>query len=215
MGVEFRISLRARGNMRDARIARDFAGYFAPDRSLILAEQVHGNRIELLAGDAKAIVPECDGFLVPHSIRLAAGIRSADCLAICLCDSGSRDAALVHSGWRGSRAGIAERALAMLMDRGALVRNIHAAFSPSIQACCYAVGSEFRDYFPEEYIHTRGEQLFFDNQGYARAACLRFGLLPEHIYSSPYCTACNSELFYSYRREGQEAGRILSITYSL
>ncbi len=37
------------------------------------------------------------------------------------------------------------------------------------------------------------------------------GLAPRHIHVAEYCTACRTDLFYSYRREGGRAGRMMAV----
>jgi YfiH family protein len=37
------------------------------------------------------------------------------------------------------------------------------------------------------------------------------GLAPHHVAAADFCTACCTDLFYSYRREGDGAGRMLAV----
>ena len=221
LGMGFVSSTRACGDMRlsgadgAAETRARFVRSFAPGRPFVCARQVHGDSIVLLSGAREEIYDERDGFLVPRSLDLAAGVFTADCLAICLYDSRTRDFALLHSGWRGSHAGITGKALAMLYARGSLPADIHIACSPSIHACCYQVGPEFAEYFPKASLMERDGHLYFDNQGSVLAACMESGVLPEHIYPSPHCTACFGARFFSHRRAGPGAGRMLTLAYRL
>ena len=191
-----------------------FVGRFASGRPFVRARQVHGDGVLLLAAARDEICDGLDGFLVPYSLDPIVGVFTADCLAICIYDSNTRDFALLHSGWRGSHAGITGKALLMLRDRGSVPGDIHIACAPSIQACCYQVGKEFAEYFSKESLAERDGHLYFDNQGSVLSACLEFGVLPEHIYPSPYCTACDDRMrFFSHRREGQSAGRMLTLAH--
>ncbi len=45
----------------------------------------------------------------------------------------------------------------------------------------------------------------------ARDQLLRAGMRPSNICVAEFCTACRTDLFYSYRREGSRAGRMISI----
>ncbi len=45
----------------------------------------------------------------------------------------------------------------------------------------------------------------------ARDQLLSGGLAPRHIHVADYCTACRTDLFYSYRREGIRAGRTMAV----
>jgi len=45
----------------------------------------------------------------------------------------------------------------------------------------------------------------------ARDQLLAAGLVPHHVAAVNFCTACRADLFYSYRREGRGAGRMLAV----
>jgi len=44
-----------------------------------------------------------------------------------------------------------------------------------------------------------------------RHQLLSAGLRPSHIHAANLCTACRTDLFYSYRKEGKLAGRMMSV----
>jgi copper oxidase (laccase) domain-containing protein len=60
--------------------------------------------------------------------------------------------------------------------------------------------------FPERQP-VKGKQML-DLPEANRRQLLAAGLLPEHIYDCGRCTACETELFFSYRREPEEPGRM-------
>src|SRR5204863_2940979 len=83
----------------------------------------------------------------------AVGVRVADCVPILVYADGA--AAAVHSGWRGTRLGIAGRAIRGLQHAvGANPGQMLAAIGPCIGRCCYEVSSglaaEFRALFGPE-----------------------------------------------------------------
>jgi YfiH family protein len=45
----------------------------------------------------------------------------------------------------------------------------------------------------------------------AQDQLLAAGLSPRHIAAENFCTACRTDLFYSYRQEGSSAGRMLAV----
>ena len=53
-------------------------------------------------------------------------------------------------------------------------------------------------------------RLHLDLAAAARAQLLAAGLKPAAIDASPHCTACRAELFFSYRRQGLRAGRMVT-----
>ena len=44
-----------------------------------------------------------------------------------------------------------------------------------------------------------------------RSQLVAAGLQPKNIFISDLCTACRTDLLFSYRREGPQSGRLLSI----
>jgi len=59
----------------------------------------------------------------------------------------------------------------------------------------------------------RGERssLHLDLVAVAQAQLTAAGLRASAIHDSGYCTACRRDLFFSYRREGSQAGRMMAV----
>lgn len=151
--------------------------------------------------------------LVTNEIDQSIGVRTADCVPILLLDSKERTVAAVHAGWRGTAAEIVKRAVET-MGRvfGSEPANIHAAIGPCIRACCYEVGTEvaenFRPLFPEWNSHIGKRHL--DLAEGNRRQLLAVGVSAPHLYDLGRCTACESEVFFSYRRQPEDPGRMLA-----
>jgi purine-nucleoside/S-methyl-5'-thioadenosine phosphorylase / adenosine deaminase len=125
---------------------------------------------------------------------------TADCVPIALVRAnGDRPAAAVaHAGRIGLLAGIVDAAVAALGGR------VAAAIGPAIGSCCYEVGSEISDAFRERF-----------GPGVLRGGCLDIvdateralrGAGVSHVERVDLCTACHTELFFSYRRDGTPRG---------
>ena len=158
---------------------------------------------------------QCEGdALVTDDLKRRIGIRTADCVPILLLDAGKRAVAAVHAGWRGTVAGIVARAIEkMHSDFGTQPADIRVALGPCIRECCYEVGPEvaaqFSPLFPE-WPPVTGKQhldLVEANRRHLTSA----GVPATQIFDSGLCTACLAEHFYSYRREPQNPGRMLSV----
>jgi YfiH family protein len=215
-GFLFASSLRSAGDFSltnshaAARLA--FLAALQPEiRTLFVARQVHGARICPIENPAagETLVPDCDGFI--GGGRVACGIFTADCLAVALIDRRSGLRALVHSGWRGTLAGIAERALEGLLAAGSLLEDLIIITGPSLQACCYRVGDEFLDHFGDAHLVRREGAWYFDNQGYLASRLIGLGVPPGGIFLHPQCSFCRPERWFSYRRDKDAAGRTLSL----
>lgn len=132
-------------------------------------------------------------------------VKTADCVPILLVDTANRIVATVHAGWRGMAAGIAVRAVDELISRyGTRTENLRAAIGPSIGKCCYEVGPEVVSHFGTNAT----EKVHLDLKAIARAQLATRGI--SNIWESQECTFCNGERFFSFRREKERAGRMMS-----
>jgi YfiH family protein len=132
-------------------------------------------------------------------------VKTADCLPILLVDDRRRAVAAVHAGWRGTAAGMAQRAVeAMGAQFGSLAGDLHAALGPGIGKCCYEVGPEVAAQFGQQ---GRGH---VDLAAASRRQLMDAGVTPERIYASNLCTMCGGEEFHSFRRDKEAAGRLYS-----
>jgi YfiH family protein len=132
-------------------------------------------------------------------------VKTADCIPILLVDEEHRAVAAVHAGWRGTVLGILQHALrGMREEFGARPARVYAAIGPGIGKCCYDVGAEVATQFGEtgpchiDLAETNRRQL-------AEA-----GVPEPQIYAARLCTKCGAEDFHSYRRNKEQAGRMLS-----
>ncbi len=133
------------------------------------------------------------------------GIKTADCVPILLVDPATRSVASVHAGWRGTAQHILPKTVDV-MERSWGVRpeNLRAAIGPAIGVCCYQVGPEVALRFgigTAEPVHIDLAQL---NRTQLTAAGLK------DIWVSGECTFCSPRQYFSYRREAESAGRMLS-----
>jgi purine-nucleoside/S-methyl-5'-thioadenosine phosphorylase / adenosine deaminase len=53
--------------------------------------------------------------------------------------------------------------------------------------------------------------VYLDLVAVARYQLEQAGVLPAQIHVADYCTACRNDLFYSYRKEGSLAGRMMAV----
>jgi YfiH family protein len=188
-----------------------------PRDSLAAVHQVHGAAvIDVRPGEAHER-PQADG-LVSGDPSLMLSVRVADCAALLIADRRRGAVAAVHAGWRGTAAGIAAAAVAQLRQlHRSDPRDLVAALGPSIGPCCYTVGEELIEAFREAgqddvdlgRWFRHGERLELDLWTANRDQLEAAGVPRSAIYVSGLCTACHPEWFYSYRREGTAAGRLV------
>ncbi|MBV8553508.1 MAG: peptidoglycan editing factor PgeF [Acidobacteriaceae bacterium] len=182
-----------------------------PDDCVTL-RQIHSNQV-VNANGLKDREREGDA-LVTDLIGRSIAIRTADCVPILLLDSRTRAVASIHAGWRGTVGEIAKRTLErMEEDFESDPADVYAAIGPCIRACCYEVGSEVADQFEPDLSNTysiKPGKRTVDLAGANRRQLLATGVGPEHIFDCGLCTTCLCEQFFSYRRQPEHPGRMLS-----
>ena len=220
-------------NRRRLRAALD-----AQDFRLAMLKQIHSDATQLYR---KERVETCKGDAsMTNDTGVLLAVQTADCVPILLVDSQKRAAAAIHAGWRGTLARIVEKAVGrMRQEFRTRPQDVLAAIGPSIGACCYEVGAEFvlkfsaqftdaGDYFDEprsgeepnplQWLNMAppGHQpppknVHLDLRKANRSQLLWAGLRAQNIFDCNLCTACGTDLFFSYRKEGALSGRQLSV----
>lgn len=120
-------------------------------------------------------------------------------------------------------------------------RRLLAALGPGIHACCYEVGSEVRERFLSQFDyaaalfrevsesdpvrerypllfltarapgHSDLHKLHLDLVEANRRQLVSAGLRPRHIWASPLCTSCRTDLLFSHRAEKGTTGRMMGV----
>ena len=171
--------------------------------------QVHGDNIIMAVEGAGEPAPEADGLLT-RQVRLPLTIRTADCVPVFLYDSKQDGIGLVHAGWRGAHKNIVKSAVTMMLKLWHTeLNNTMVLLGPAIRSCCYEVGGEFPGYFPQE-VDAREGKYFLDLPRVLLHQLAALGVPDENIRDCGMCTCCEKR-FFSYRREGAKAGRMISI----
>lgn len=134
----------------------------------------------------------------------------ADCVPVLLYAPG-RACAAIHAGWRGTAAGIAGLAVRAMCGRyGLSPAQIYGAVGPSIGPCCFEVGPEVAEAFPNHVVEGMGKPHV--NLWRANADQLRAAGVPENqITVAEVCTCCQENLFYSHRRDHGRTGSMAAL----
>lgn len=193
-------------------LSRDLG--FSLDRC-VLSKQTHTSNIRIVTEEdcGKGVVrasdiEDTDG-LVTNIPNIPLVVFAADCVPILLYDKVKKVAAAVHSGWRGSVAGIAPKCVELMTAHfGCNPKDIAAAIGPSIGQCCFEFGSEAVIYFDKRYYTPKDNDKYnVDLWSYNRDLLTDAGLVRENIDVSGVCTICHSDRFYSYRTHKESTGR--------
>jgi YfiH family protein len=188
-------------------------------------KQVHGDRL-LWTDRLEKREREADG-LATFSPGLSVGVYSADCTPVLVAATkrGRPIAVMaVHAGWRGTAALIAEKSFTAFAEaagkKGA--EEYFALIGPCISFASFEVGAEVIEQFPgslerglARFDREEGGQkkYFFnlpgENERQLKKAAEQAGVTLR-LDSVRECTLARKDLYPSFRRDREKAGRILS-----
>lgn len=160
--------------------------------------QVAGD--EVLRVEKSGFAGEADG-LITSALGLPLVVGVADCVPVALV--GPDGVAMVHSGWRGTLAGVSGKAASM-MGAGELTAYI----GPCIRRCCYEVSGELADSFTREFGAEVARERYLSLADSIRSDLREVGV--EDIHDTGLCTGCRGDLFFSHRRQKPVTGRGLA-----
>lgn len=165
----------------------------APEWAFV--SQVHGKRV--VQATAPGRLGEADAiFTVRHALPIA--VATADCVPVII--EGNDFAAVIHAGWRGAAQGVIPETLAALRAKG--LQPERAAIGPSIGPCCYEVGPEVAERFPNHVGSTDWGTTSVDLAG-----SLAESLASLDVWRSRRCTYSDPDL-NSYRRNRTKARQV-------
>lgn len=187
------------------------AANFTPEQ-LVRVEQVHGDAI--LAAHQVDATSKADAIWRhrDHPGAHVVGVMTADCVPVLLVDRRGQVCAAVHSGWRGTVAGIAAKTAALVCEQTGIVpEDLLAAIGPCIELEAFQVGPEVAEQFDSAFVLRRpGRKPHVDLVAAVRAQLEQAGLPSQNIERVGGCTHANPNLYFSYRREGAGQGQHLA-----
>lgn len=170
--------------------------------------QVHGSSV------VTAQPGDCgvgDG-LVSSARALVLEIATADCVPVLLASSELLGA--LHAGWRGIAAGVVAETLGKLGEPG----ELSVWIGPAIGSCCYEVAEEVAEIV---VAASAGGVRSLPRAGRGRPHLdLQLAVTEQlraagvhRIRTLAVCTACHPQWLWSYRRDGDAAGRNLALVW--
>ena len=109
---------------------------------------------------------------------------------------------MVHSGWRGTLAGVSGKSVRELGGSG-----VRAYIGPSIRGCCYEVSEDLAGEFAAEFGDGVVSGRYLSLQRSIRIDLQRAGV---EVHDLGLCSGCRPDLFYSHRKGGPLTGRNLA-----
>lgn len=188
---------------------------------LVTLSQIHSDLVHIIEErDGQRNRSREGDALATRQPGVAVGILVADCFPILLADPDSGAVAAVHSGWRGTANRILRKTVERLRAAfGSRPARLLAAVGPGIRSCCFEVGIEVVSSFKESFagadlaspLANRPDKYLLDLPRALQIQGAEAGLHPDRMFDLGVCTRCNPREFFSYRAEGQRAGRQMAL----
>ncbi len=173
--------------------------------SPVWLNQVHSNSVIQVGAGMTDMVDADGSFTKETGVVLA--ILVADCLPIFVCSQSGKEIAVIHAGWRGLVSGVIQQGIKRFTEK-----ELIAWIGPGIGPCHYEISRPLQHRFRREFmLESRdNEHWMLDLPGIAARQLIDAGV--SGICRSEFCTHCNPDSFYSFRRDGQ-TGRFAALIW--
>lgn len=178
--------------------------------NFIYPEQRHTDTVAV-AELGKTYYPEADALILTNH-KQAVFLNFADCTPLIAYDKKQNIGAVIHAGWKGTVGRIGTKTILKMMDDfNTDIRDVRVAIGPAISVCCYEVKEDVFNMSMVSVKNNKGLYEIRNGKIYVNLKEINKRQLEElgvkYIDVCPYCTSCNNDLFYSYRKEGGTTNR--------
>jgi polyphenol oxidase len=192
--------------------------------NVVVLNQTHGVEGFFLDSSSEVAAPliitQKEGdFLVTDKKKVGIGVLTADCLPIVIYDKKAHVVAAVHAGWRGSVAGIIGKTIkGMIQKFDCSIATMSVYFGPCAKVCCYEIQKDFLSHlekfsYADQVIQHRDDKLYFNLPLFNKIQLMQQGIKGEAIHEEYGECTVNNDSFNSYRRDGQRAGRQITLAF--
>jgi len=192
----------------------------------VCCEQVHGCQVAKVtprdrgrgANELDSAVPGCDALITDHAGLWLLSFY-ADCVPVYFFDPVHRAIGVAHCGWKGTMDRIAAKTLrCMQAEYSTSAEQLQVFIGPGIGPCCFVIQPDLKNKVEAEFTGWH-DIMTVDAEGTItwnlpetnRRMLMAEGVRAVNITVCEVCTACNPQLFYSYRREQGRTGRMAAL----
>ncbi len=189
-------------------------------KNLIRPTMSHSDNVQIVKEKINKDAPDMnipslentDG-LITDKREFIIATTGSDCITMILFDPVKKVLGNIHSGWRGTLAGISHNAVEKLKENFNVdAKNLICCMAPAIRKCHFEVDKDVADMFYEKYkyfsdidkIISKGSggnpnKYYIDTIKININLLLDNGLKGENIIDSKICTVCNEKMINSFR----------------
>lgn len=147
--------------------------------------------------------------LITDQPQIALVLNFADCVPIIFYDPVKKVIAASHAGWKGTVQKIGPETVEKMIETfGCKAKDIIALIGPAIGKCCFEAKDDVLQQLRDS-ISSQDTEAISDTRAdlklINKLQLLAMGV--KKIDLCEYCTSCQSELFFSYRRENGKTAR--------
>lgn len=229
-GEYFSLNLGFKRNDSPEKVKENFIRFckaldIQPEQT-VFSDQIHKNKVVAVNEKHKGMgfarqseIQGTDG-LVTDCPGVALVTYYADCVPLFFLDPVHKAIGLSHSGWRGTVAKTGQKTFkAMQNHYGTKPEDCLVGIGPSIGPCCFEVDSpvanEFIDTWPEygdRIVRSSGKAKFTVDLWEANRIQLEeLGVPNNNIITAALCTSCNTDIFFSHRKEKGRTGSMAAV----
>lgn len=199
-------------------------GLNIPLGNLVIPQQTHSDNVEIIkeTGNRKWGI-EKNPLPISHSLfpynstdalvtdqqGTALALNFADCVPLIFYNPVKKVIAAAHAGWRGTVAKIGTKTVQKMIENfDSKPEDIIALIGPAIGKCCFDVKDDVYKQIVNS-VDNKDSEVFSDNHVDLKLVnklqLLSIGI--KKIDVCEYCTSCQNELFFSYRKEKGNTAR--------
>jgi YfiH family protein len=181
----------------------------------VTVKQVHG--VAILEPET-VLNREPEGYDTVLTDRpgIAVAVKTADCQPILIVEPAKKIVAAVHAGWKGTLLRTTQAAIRRIEEKGGKAENLVCALGPNMAGRCFEVEADVAHDFEREFpgwpiLKKVSETKWLLDVAEANHLQLKeSGVADARMDLIDLCTHCRPDLFWSYRRDGEKAGRMVS-----
>lgn len=199
----------------EANYARLFEVLEIDPLKTAVTQQVHSNHIVHVQKLERFTEFTATDGLMTDTTGITLMTYYADCTPLFFHDPDNGAVGIAHAGWQGTQRRIAQVMVReMTAAFGTRPEQLRVGIGPNISLSAYEVGEDFLlgfddpDYFRPYLIEMPSGRWHFDMVRSNHQLLVDAGVDPNRIEWSGECTYSDPVRFFSYRRQGEESGRM-------
>jgi YfiH family protein len=184
------------------------------DGTIHCLHQVHGDTIHPIESDTlsqgKEEQKEGDGLYTFQKKQILV-VRTADCVPVFIYSVKRPFVAVIHSGWKGTKLGIAEKMIELILKEGFQLDELQIELGPYIQKDHYEVGEDVAQFFVglgEDVCEPKGKGKYHLDVGQAIENRIKRRFGEMMLVKNSKIEVFQSPQFFSHR--AKEEGRNLN-----